>query len=147
MSVTSIWLIFTFVSVLGVVGYDVAFKMATVQKADPFVFTTSVAVVAVLAHFLALGVYKVFQPEVTLNMGGSLVWLILAAGIGIVAVDLGFFFAVKHGGLIRTNAAWMISAIIVMTSIGIWVFKEEFNIYNLLGVLLGIFSVVLLMKE
>src|SRR5688572_21639305 len=97
------WFVFAVITVIGAVSYNVAVKAADAHI-NPFVFTVALSVVAFVGHLVCLAFYKFYMHEnVALQADQKGLWLAVLAGLGVVLIDLGFFFAVRTGGLASSN--------------------------------------------
>ncbi len=145
MASTAVWAIFVGLSIAGIVAYDVAVKIGT-ERSNVFVFMGVLMLMTFVIHLFAFGAYKQFQPEATLYLSRNILLLLLCGAIGLAAVNFGFFYAVKYGGLVRTNAVWLIGSLILTTLVGFGVFRESLDLYKIIGIMLGIASVGFLTK-
>lgn len=74
---------------------------------NPFVFACALTGVGLIGHLFCLAFYKFHMGEaVTLNVDKTGILMAVMAGVGIVIVDLAFFFAIRHGGIVSTNIVW-----------------------------------------
>lgn len=146
MPISLIWLAFVSLAVLGMIFYDVAIKLA-VDKINVFSFTAAMTLFALLGHIAALGLYKYFNPETDLKVGTYGITLALLGAAGILMMDIGFFMGVKYGGLIRTNTVWLIAGLVITAIISLLAFHEQLTSLKLLGIALGVVSVILLAAE
>lgn len=137
---------FIAITVLGAVAYNIAVKVAG-EDTNVFLFSVILTATAFLGHIIALIAFK-FGFEETQNLDYSLKGLIFAvvAGLGVIAIDLGYYMAVKAGGIVVSQAIWTVGGLILTAILGILFFKEYIDIYKLTGVALGIISLLLLLK-
>jgi len=140
------WLIFASLTVIGSLVYNLAMKSAG-DHINPFIFTVGLTFVGLVGHLICLGFYKFYLNEgVAIQADKVGLCLAVAAGIGIIIIDLGFFFAVKSGGLMVSTAFWMIGAIITTTVASYFLFHEEITATKLAGIVLGAASLFLLTR-
>ncbi len=140
------WLIFASLSVVGSVAYNLSMKVAG-DHVNPFVFTVGITMVALIGHLICLAFYKLYMGEtVALQADKSGLLLALVAGLGIVIIDLGFFFAVREGGLTSSMGFWVIGSLTITTLIGYFVFHETFSMTKFAGIILGAVSLFLLTR-
>jgi small multidrug resistance pump len=59
---------------------------------------------------------------------------------------LGWFYIMKHIKLSTISVLFAVSSIIFLTFLGVVVFKERLNSREILGIILGLFSVILLVR-
>ncbi len=143
MDIRIVWLFFTGAAILGMVGYDVAIKLASAQI-NVFVFTACLAMMALLCHILVLAGYKYLNPQTNLNIDAKGYLYALAGGLGLTVMNLGFFVAVKYGGLSVTNAVLLIGGLVITVILGYFAFNEYLDYKKVLGILLGILSIYFL---
>jgi drug/metabolite transporter (DMT)-like permease len=142
-----LWGFFVFMCMIGSVLYNVAFKLAD-GHINPFVFACALTGVGLIGHLFCLAFYKFHMGEaVTLNVDKTGILMAVMAGVGIVIVDLAFFFAIRHGGIVSTNIVWSVGVLILTGLAGYFIFKEPMSYTKLLGMLFGLLSVILLSKS
>lgn len=146
MSPALIWLTFVFISLIGVIGYDYAYKIS-VDKVDPYSFTALLAGVAFLVHIVMLAIYKYFQPAADVKMGSGYAGMAVLAGVAVVMIDFGLFIAIKHGGLVKTNTVWLVGGLVLTVMMGVLIFKEAMTYERMLGIVLGVAAMALMVKE
>lgn len=132
---------------IGSVLYNVAFKLAD-GHINPFVFACALTGVGLIGHLFCLAFYKFHMGEaVTLNVDKTGILMAVMAGVGIVIVDLAFFFAIRHGGIVSTNIVWSVGVLILTGLAGYFIFKEPMSYTKICGILFGLLSVILLSKS
>lgn len=135
-----VWAFCVALSIIGIVGYDVAVKYGTISS-NVFSFMAALTALACVMHLLVLGVYRATHPTAVLDIS-PMAWVFLfVAAFGLLAVDFSFFYAVKLGGLVRTNAIWLVGGLLVATFVGCVFFKEPLNTSKIIGVILGVASI------
>lgn len=140
------WLLFMALTVLGSLGYNVALKVAG-DQINVFVFTVTLTAIAFFGHLVALLIYKYnFQGAEKLEISPMGLWMAAFAGLSVVVIDLGFFLAVKSGGMVLSQAVWTIGSLLLVALVGLYFFKESLDLYKILGLILGVVSLGLLMK-
>ena len=141
-----VWFFFASLTVLGTLFYNFSVKAAG-EIINPFVFTVILTFVALAGHLAAFGVNKIFfTQDLKFEFGTNGLIFAAIAGIGVVIIDLAYFYAVRSGGLVLTNAFWVIGGLIATATIGFLFFQEGVTATKLLGLFLGIASLVLLTK-
>lgn len=143
MSIPILWLIFTSTAIVGMVGYDVAIKLAT-EQINVFAFTTILVGFAFAMHLLALLVYKVTVPDASLSLNTKTIGWAALGGLGLVVMDIGFYLGVKYGGLAMTNAVWLIGGLILSVILGYYAFHEPIDIKKIIGVAFGLLAIYLM---
>ncbi len=140
-----VWAFCVVLSVIGIVGYDVAVKYGTISS-NAFSFMAALACLASVMHLLVLGVYKATHAQAALSISPTAWVFLFFAALGLLSVDFSFFYAVKLGGLVKTNAVWLIGGLLVTTFIGSVFFKEPLDAYKIIGVILGIASILFIAR-
>lgn len=78
--------------------------------------------------------------------GGKIRWL--GAIVGYVVANAFWLWAIKSGsGLARGAILFSVASAILATIIGIILYKENLNKYQLLGIVIGIISLILIFSE
>lgn len=139
-----LWILFASLTVLGALGYNIAVKVAS-DSTNVFIFTVIITTVALLGHLAAFFIYKFwFMDENKIEISHMGIWMAVLAGLSIVMIDLAFFMAVKSGGIIMTQTFWTIGGLILTALAGFFIFKEYLDLYKLIGIVLGITSLLFL---
>ncbi len=60
--------------------------------------------------------------------------------------SIGWFFVMKHIKLSTLGVIYGVTTILALTLIGTLVFKENLNTYEIIGLLMGISSIILLVR-
>lgn len=141
-----VWLFFASLAVVGSIAYNLSVKVAG-EHINPFVFTVFLTLFGLVGHLVCLGVYKWHMGEsAVLHLDKTGLWMALIAGLGIVIIDLGFFFAVKEGGMVASTGFWVIGSLALTALAGIFVFHEALSVAKVAGVALGVASLYLLTR-
>lgn len=143
MNITLLWFLYTFAAILGMVGYDVAIKLAT-EEINAYLFTTILVLSGLIGHLVVLLVYKLHAPEANTQINLHTIGLAAIGGLGLVVMDVCFFLGVKTGGLAATNAVWLIGGLILTVLVAFLFFNETITLRSLFGVLFGIVSIFLM---
>jgi|GEM_PF-2084995 len=142
-----LWLFLAALTVCGSLAYNTGVKMGAGHM-NPFVFTVVLTLVAAVGHFLCLGFYKYFTAEgVKLQYDTTGLWYAVLAGVGVVIIDLGFFFAVREGGLMNSTGFWVIGSLLCTTILSALIFHEQISAMKAAGLVLGAVSLFLLVKS
>jgi drug/metabolite transporter (DMT)-like permease len=140
------WFIFASLAVLGSLIYNLSVKVAG-HHINPFIFTVALTLVGLIGHLACLAFYKFYLGEgVSLQMDKTGLWLAVAAGLGIVIIDLGYFFAVREGGLMASTGFWVVGSLVITTVASYFLFKEGITATKLMGIVLGAISLFLLTR-
>ena len=102
-----VWFFFASLTVLGTLFYNFSVKAAG-EIINPFVFTVILTFVALAGHLAAFGVNKIFfTQDLKFEFGTNGLIFAAIAGIGVVIIDLAYFYAVRSGGLVLTNRRFL----------------------------------------
>lgn len=126
--------------------YNAAVKLAG-DIINPFVFTVLLTAVAFAGHMAAFGINKsFFDTDLKFNFGTSGFIFAAMAGLGVVIIDLAYFYAVRAEGLAVTNAFWVIGGLIATALISLLFFQEAISGTRALGIALGLVSLILITR-
>lgn len=144
---SAVWLFFVSLTVFGALLYNIAVKLAG-DVINPFVFTVILTTVALIGHVSAFGINKAFfNPALKFTFETSGFVYAALAGIGVVIIDLAFFYAVKEGGLALSNTFWSVGSLALVAILGALFFNESIGVMKAVGIGLGIISVVLITRS
>lgn len=139
-----LWILFCSLTVIGALGYNVAVKIAS-DGTNVFFFTVLITTVALLGHLVAFFIYKMwFLGDKSIEISSLGIAMAILAGLSIVMIDLAFFMAVKSGGIILTQTFWTVGGLIFTAIVGFFFFKEYLDLYKVIGIVLGIASLLFL---
>ncbi len=139
-----IWLFFASMTVIGATAYNFAVKMSG-DHINVFLFTTYLTIAAFIGHFIILLIYKYgFAGGESLKSTPLSIWMAIIAGLAVVVIDIGFFLAVKQGGIIPSQLFWTIGSTVLVAVMGVLYFKEMITLQTLIGMGLGLVSVWLI---
>jgi drug/metabolite transporter (DMT)-like permease len=62
------------------------------------------------------------------------------------ATAFGWFFVMKHLKLSTLGVVYAISTVLFITAVGVFYYKESLSAYEMIGIVLGITSLVLMAK-
>lgn len=143
---TAFWVFLASLSVLGTVMYNVAVKLAG-DIINPFVFTVLLTAVALAGHLVAFGINKLFfNTDLRFSFDNSGLFYAAMAGLGVVIIDLAYFYAVRGGGLAITNAFWVVGGLVATAAISLALFNEGLSGMKAAGIALGLLSLFLLTR-
>ncbi|HJY14212.1 MAG TPA: DMT family transporter [Flavobacterium sp.] len=133
-------MLFLVLSILCSVIVGVIFKITRKYNANP------IQVVAFNYVFALLLCYFTFSPDIT-QVDGSAPWNIyVAIGVLLPVVFLFLIASIKHMGIVKTDAAQRLSLFIPI--LAAWfIFKEEFNSYKVIGLLIGFVALLFILKK
>ena len=133
-------MLFLILSILCSVIVGVIFKITRKYNANP------IQVVAFNYVFAILLCYFTFSPDIT-QVDGNAPWNIyISIGVLLPIVFLFLIASIKHMGIVKTDAAQRISLFIPL--LAAWfIFKEEFNSYKVIGLVIGFFALLFILKK
>ncbi len=141
-----LWGVFAVLTVIGSTLYNFSVKSAG-DHVNPFIFTVMITIFAFSGHAIALFLNKIFfNTDLKFEISNYGLGLAFLAGLGIVIIDLAYFFAVKYGGLTISNTFWTVGSLILVILIGLFYFNEQLTAVKSIGLFLGFISIVLLVK-
>lgn len=139
------WIFFIFLTIFGATVYNITVKLAG-DDTNPFIFGVILSVFALIGHGIAAFFYWLHKGEQLFAISPMAIWLTIFAGLSIVAIDVGYFLAVKHGGVVASQTVWTVGALLLITLISYLFLGEQMSVIKLAGVLLGALSVILVVK-
>ena len=133
-------MLFLILSILCSVIVGVIFKITRKYNANP------IQIVAFNYVFAILLCYFTFSPDIT-QVDGNAPWSIyITIGISLPVVFLFLIASIKHMGIVKTDAAQRLSLFIPI--LAAWfIFKEEFNSYKVIGLLIGFLALLFILKK
>ncbi|WP_431242149.1 EamA family transporter [Flavobacterium sp. P21] len=133
-------MLFLILSILCGVTVGVIFKITRKYSANAIQIITFNYVTALLLC------YFTFSPDLT-AISANAPWSIYAlVGILLPIVFLFLFSSIKHMGIVKTDAAQRLSLFIPI--IAAWlIFKEEFNSYKVIGLIIGFVALLFILKN
>ncbi len=147
MGLSLTWFLFISLTLLGAIGFNVANKLA-VSQIDGFIFTTIMTFASFVGQLILFLGYKFFfLGDAKLEMSSSGVALAIIAGLSIAVINIGYFLAIKEGGLIPSQIFWAVGGTLAMSLIGFLFFKEHIDSYKIAGLILAVISIILIVKK
>jgi drug/metabolite transporter (DMT)-like permease len=133
-------MLFLILSILCSVIVGVIFKITRKYNANP---TQIIAFNYVFALALC---YFTFSPDLNQVSTGAPWNIYIAVGILLPVVFLFLVASIKHMGIVKTDAAQRLSLFIPI--LAAWfIFKEEFNLYKVVGLIIGFLALLLILKK
>ena len=133
-------MLYLILSIICSVTVGVIFKITRKYNCNPIQIITFNYVFAILFC------YFTFSPnldEVTANAPWN---IYLSIGILLPVVFLFLVASIKHMGIVKTDAAQRLSLFIPI--LAAWfIFKEEFNSYKIIGLVIGFLALLLILKK
>ncbi|MFA5041494.1 MAG: EamA family transporter [Bdellovibrionales bacterium] len=143
-----LWLLFATLTVIGGTTYTVATKLGA-PGTNPFWFTfiMTVVILVILGACCLIAQYG-FKVEVTQGMSPHAVKYAVLCGIAAALIDVGYFLALRYGGVIPTQVFWVIGDLVLVAIFAVLILGEVITWQKALGIALGIASVLLItMKD
>lgn len=133
-------MLFLILSILCSVTVGVIFKITRRYNANPS------QIVAFNYVFALLLCYLTFSPDLT-EVNAASPWNIyFSVGILLPVVFLFLVASIQHTGIVKTDAAQRLSLFIPI--LAAWfIFKEEFNTYKVIGLIIGFSALLLILKK
>lgn len=133
-------MLFLILSILCSVIVGVIFKITRKYNANP------IQIVAFNYVFAILLCYFTFSPDIS-QVDANAPWNIyISIGILLPVVFLFLIASIKHMGIVKTDAAQRLSLFIPI--LAAWfIFKEKFNSYKVMGLLIGFTALLLILKK
>jgi drug/metabolite transporter (DMT)-like permease len=133
-------MLYLVLSIICSVVVGVIFKITRKYNTNP------IQIVAFNYVFALLLCYVTFNPDIS-EIHATAPWNIyLAIGILLPVVFLFLISSIKHMGIVKTDAAQRLSLFIPI--LAAWfIFKEEFNSYKLIGLLIGFVALLFILRK
>lgn len=133
-------MLYLVLSIICSVVVGVIFKITRKYNTNP------IQIVAFNYIFALLLCYLTFNPDIS-EIHATAPWNIyLAIGILLPVVFLFLISSIKHMGIVKTDAAQRLSLFIPI--LAAWfIFKEEFNSYKLIGLLIGFVALLFILRK
>jgi uncharacterized membrane protein len=140
------WLLFASLSVLGSLIYNVSMKIGS-SSMNPFLFAFILTLTALIIQTVACGVSRYgFKIDITQQITTQNILCAMVAGFAAALVDISYFFALRHGSTISCQTFWTIGGILALTIFSILYFHEALTISKAAGIALGIVSLFLIVR-
>ncbi|RZJ51304.1 MAG: DMT family transporter [Flavobacterium sp.] len=133
-------MLFLILSIICSVVVGVIFKITRKYNTNP------TQIVAFNYVFALLLCYFTFSPDLG-EVSASSPWIIYSSiGVLLPVVFLFLVASIKHMGIVKTDAAQRLSLFIPI--LAAWfIFKEEFNTYKVIGLLIGFTALLFILKK
>jgi len=133
-------MLFLIFSIICSVIVGVIFKITRKYNTNP------IQIVAFNYVFALILCYVTFSPDIS-QVHATAPWNIyIAIGILLPVVFLFLIASIKHMGIVKTDAAQRLSLFIPI--LAAWfIFKEDFNSYKLIGLLIGFVALLLILRK
>lgn len=142
----TLWLLFSAVAILGNLIYLIGLKLAD-GRINPFFFTFLLSTVALTGHAIMLLFYRfILRENITLQYDRTGALLAVMVGLGVVIIDFGIFFAFRHGSAITTHLVLAVGTAIAFSALAAWWFGEPITPARATGIVLGLISLVLIVR-
>ncbi len=141
-----LWLLFASMTVVGSVAYNIGMKMGG-AGVNPFAFTfvmTSV-ILAILGACCLVAQFG-FKTDVMQGMSLHATRYAALCGAAAALIDIGYFLAIRSGGMIPTQVFWTIGGMVALAVVAALFMGEAMTATKALGVAFGIISVLLITR-
>lgn len=133
------------IAVLGLTFYHIAQKSIP-SNVHPIISVLATYVAAFIATLFLLPFFPAKEGIITAIK--NLNWASYGVGIAIIGAEIGFLLAYRSGWNISLlNIIANILVTLVLLPLGIFVFREKLNFYQILGLVLSIAGLILLNKK
>jgi len=133
-------MLFLILSIICSVIVGVIFKITRKYNTNP------IQIVAFNYVFALILCYVTFSPDIS-QVHATAPWNIyIAIGILLPVVFLFLIASIKHMGIVKTDAAQRLSLFIPILAAWL-IFKEDFNSYKLIGLLIGFVALLLILRK
>jgi drug/metabolite transporter (DMT)-like permease len=132
-------------TVVGMLFYHLAQKSVP-KDSNPFValiIAYSVGIVLLAICGLIYPSKKSFIDSVRESN-----WVVLLLGVGAASIELGFLLSYRAGWKISvTGIATNVAATVLLIPIGIFLFKDQLSLRNILGLIFCVLGLVLVVRD
>jgi uncharacterized membrane protein len=133
-----------FLTVIGNLIYHVAQKSIP-QQANPFFACMIIYLIASAGCFLGSFLYSGATMAQTIKHAN---WAIVAAGLAVFSIEIGFLFAYRSGWKLGSAAvACSVAVTIVLFPLGVALFREALSIDRVLGTVLCALGLLLVARQ
>lgn len=141
------WILFAGLTVVGSLAYNVCMRLAT-DRINGFLFVFLCTLTTTLGQFVVFSLAKGIG-KVNVFEGASLqtCGLAVGAGLGVVLIDVAYFFALRTGSLLASQAVWTIGGMLSITAVALFAFHEPMTLQKALGIALGIVALALIIYQ
>lgn len=141
-----LWLLFASMTVVGSVAYNVGMKMGG-TGVNPFGFTfVMTSVILALLGLCCLVAQFGFKTNVLQGMNLHAVKYAALCGAAAALIDIGYFLAIRSGGMIPTQVFWTIGGMVALAVVAALFMGEAMTATKALGIAFGIVSVFLITR-
>ena len=143
-----LWVFYISLTVIGATIYNIAVKVSG-DQINVFVFSVFLTMAALAGHIILLLIYKYgcFTDGKSLQISTVGITMAVFAGLSVTLIDVGYFLAVKEGGMISSQLVWTVGGTLLVALIGFLYFKEILSIQKLAGIAFGLASVWLVIGQ
>jgi drug/metabolite transporter (DMT)-like permease len=109
------------------------------------------AVMSGITFAVQLGIFLIAKYAMNIDALQGLdsrgIKLAVITGLSLVAINLFYFFALKHGSAIASQVMWTVGGTVALVIVFALFFGEALTPAKILGIALGLVSVVLITKQ
>lgn len=142
-----LWLLFASLTVAGSLGYNVAMKVSAGQV-NVFGFSAVMSGIAFAAQLAIFFIAKyAMNVDALQGVDARGIKLAIITGLSSAAINLFYFFALKYGSAIASQVMWTVGGTVALVIVSAIFFGEALTPAKILGIALGLVSVVLITKQ
>jgi bacterial/archaeal transporter family protein len=139
-----LWLLFATLTVIGGSSYTVFTKLGA-PGTNPFWFTfvMTLVILFILGACCLIAQYG-FKVEVAQGMTPQAFKYAALCGVAAALIDIGYFLALRYGGVIPTQVFWVVGDLVVVAAFAVLLLGETMTLTKAVGIAFGIVSVLLI---
>ena len=142
-----LWFLFACLTVVGSLTYNVNVKMGTTHtNVFAFVFVMSACLFCLQIVIFLITKYG-FKVDMSTALSSQTFKYAGTAALGVAVIDIFYFLAIRYGTPIQSQMFWTIGGMIALAAFSFLFFKEPMPPVKLIGIILGIISLVLVIRS
>ena len=103
-----------------------------------------ILIVVCLSSFVVLGDYFI---KVSGSGSNYINYKYFFIGMFIYATSaIGWFYVMKHIKISSLGVGYSLTTVILLALVGVFIFNEQLNFYDIIGIVLGIISITILIR-
>jgi undecaprenyl phosphate-alpha-L-ara4N flippase subunit ArnF len=107
----------------------------------------SLVIITIVILLAAVGVFGDYFIKLSGNGPSYISYAPFFIGMLIYALTaVGWFYAMKHLKLGTLGVFYSLTTVILLVLVGVFFFKEQLNIYEIVGIVLGVISILILAR-
>ena len=113
---------------------------------NPFVATIVASAIGIVLCGICFAFYPSGKPLVDSVKEAN--WAVLALGVGVAAIELGFLLAYRAGWRISiTTIATNVAITVVLIPVGVAIFKDQLSLRNVVGLAFCVLGLLLVVRD